>query len=135
MAVATASRSNDEDTAIDQANEAGVKVYTIGAGTTGVAPIRIDRGDGRSELRQINVSIDETTLRRIAEKTGGQYFRAQDLAGLRRIYGQIDKLERTSIEEPRFTEYVQYYERFVIAAMLLVFAAFYLRATVLRRLP
>jgi Ca-activated chloride channel family protein len=125
----------DEDTAIDQANEAGVKVYSIGAGTTGVAPIRIDRGDGRSELRQINVSIDETTLRRIAEKTGGQYFRAQDLAGLRRIYQQIDKLERTSIEEERFTEYEQYFPRFVIAAMLLVFAAFFLRATVLRRLP
>ncbi len=125
----------DEDTAIDQAKEAGVKVYTIGAGTTGVAPIRIDRGDGRTELRQINVSIDETTLRRIAEKTGGQYFRAQDLAGLRRIYQQIDKLERTQIEEERFTEYDQFYGRFMIAAMLLVVAAFGLRGTVLRRLP
>lgn len=125
----------DEDTAIDQALEAGVKVYTIGAGTTGVAPIRIERGDGRSELRQVPVSIDEATLQRIAERTGGQYFRAQDLAGLRRIYGQIDKLERTTIEEERFTEYHQYYGWFVVAAMSLVALSFLLRGSVLRRLP
>ena len=74
----------DEDTAIDDAVKAGVKVYTIGAGTNGVAPIRVDRGDGRSELMQMQVSIDETTLRKIADKTGGQYFRATDNASLRR---------------------------------------------------
>ena len=72
----------DEDTAIDDAVKAGVKVYTIGAGTTGVAPIRVDRGDGRSELMQMQVSIDETMLRKIADKTGGQYFRATDNASL-----------------------------------------------------
>lgn len=125
----------DEDIAIEQALEAGVKVYTIGAGTNGVAPIRVDRGDGRTELRQINVSIDETTLRRIADKTGGQYFRAEDLAGLSRIYKQIDKLERTTIEEERFSEYHQFYGYFVGAGMVLVVLAFLLRGTVLRRLP
>ena len=76
----------DEDTAIEDAVKAGIKVYTIGAGTTGVAPIRVDRGDGRSELMQMPVSIDETTLRKIADKTGGQYFRATDNASLDRIY-------------------------------------------------
>lgn len=125
----------DEDTAIDDAVKAGVKVYTIGAGTTGVAPIRIDRGDGRSELMQIAVSIDETLLRRIADKTGGQYFRATDNASLHKIYAQIDKLERTAIEEERFTEYHQYYSWFVAAALALVTLAFALRGTVLRRLP
>ena len=109
----------DEDTAIDDAVKAGVKVYTIGAGTTGVAPIRIDRGDGRSELRQMPVSIDEDMLRKIAQKTGGQYFRATDNASLRSIYQQIDKIERTTIEEDRFTEYRQFYGRFVAIAMLL----------------
>jgi Ca-activated chloride channel family protein len=125
----------DEDTAIDDAIKAGVKVYTIGAGTTGVAPIRIDRGDGRTELMQISVSIDETLLRRIAEKTGGQYFRATDNASLKKIYAQIDKLERTAIEENRFTEYRQFYGWFVAAAMALVALAFALRGTLLRRLP
>jgi Ca-activated chloride channel homolog len=125
----------DEDTAIDDAIKAGVKVYTIGAGTTGVAPIRIQRGDGRSELMQISVSIDEALLRRIADKTGGQYFRATDNASLRRIYDQIDKLERTTIEEQRFTEYHLYYAWFVAAAMALIVLALALRGTALRRLP
>jgi Ca-activated chloride channel family protein len=125
----------DEDTAIDDAIKAGVKVYTIGAGTTGVAPIRVPRGDGTSELRQTPVSIDETMLRKIADRTHGQYFRATDHAGLVRIYEAIDQLERTTLEEERFTEYRQFYGRFVALAMALVLGAFVLRGTVLRRLP
>ena len=125
----------DEDTAIEDARKAGVKVYTIGAGTNGVAPIRVDRGDGHTQLMQMSVSIDETTLRKIADKTGGQYFRATDAASLRRIYGQIDKLERTTIEEERFLEYYQFYGYFVVAAILLVVGALVLRGTFLRRLP
>ncbi len=125
----------DEQTAIDDAVKAGVRVYTIGAGTTGVAPIRIDRGDGRTELRQMQVSIDETLLRKIAEKTGGQYFRATDNASLRSIYGQIDKLERTKIDEERFVTYRLFYGYFVALGMLLSVLAFVLRGTLFRRLP
>ena len=125
----------DEDTAIDDAVKAGVKVYTIGAGTNGIAPIRVQRGDGSSDLMQMQVSIDETTLRKIADKTGGQYFRATDNASLAKIYKQIDSLERTTIEQEQFTEYHQYYGWFVVIAMGLVVAAFLLRGTVLRRLP
>jgi Ca-activated chloride channel family protein len=125
----------DEDTAIDDAVKAGIKVYTIGAGTTGVAPIRVDRGDGSTQLMQMSVSIDETLLRRIADKTGGQYFRATDNASLKHIYAQIDKLERTTLEEERFTEYHQYYWTFVGGALGLITIAFLLRGTLLRRLP
>ena len=125
----------DEDTAIEDAVKAGVKVYTIGAGTTGIAPIRVPVGDGRTELMQTKVSIDEATLRKIADKTGGQYFRATDNASLARIYAQIDKAERTTFEEERFTEYHQYYVYFVIAAMALIVGALVLRGSVLRRLP
>ena len=125
----------DEDTAIQDALQAGVKVYTIGAGTTGIAPIRVPVGDGRTELMQTKVSIDEATLRKIADKTGGQYFRATDNASLARIYAQIDKLERTTFEEERFTEYNQYYVWFVALAMGLVVLALALRGSVLRRLP
>ena len=125
----------DEDTAIDDAVKAGIKVYTIGAGTNGVAPIRVDYGDGDTRLMQTQVSIDETTLRKIADKTGGQYFRATDNASLHRIYAQIDKLERTTMEEERFTEYNQFYGWFVALAMILVVVALALRGTVLRRLP
>ena len=125
----------DEDTAIDDAVKAGIKVYTIGAGTTGVAPIRVPTRDGGSQLVQTEVSIDETLLRRIADRTHGQYFRATDHAGLARIYEAIDKLERTALEDQQFTEYRQFYGRFVAAAMLLVLGAFALRGTLLRRLP
>jgi Ca-activated chloride channel family protein len=125
----------DEDTAIDDAVKAGVKVYTIGAGTKGVAPIRIPLPDGRSELRQMEVSIDEALLQKIADKTHGQYFRATDHAGLTKIYEAIDKLERTTIQDEQFTEYREFFPRFVIAALILVLAAFALRGTLLRRLP
>lgn len=124
-----------EDAAIDDAVKAGVKVYTIGAGTNGSAPIRVDLGDGQPRLVQTQVSIDEATLRKIADRTGGQYFRATDHASLRQIYAQIDRLERTSLEEERFMEYHQYYGWFVALAMGLAVGALLLRGTVLRRLP
>ncbi|MDQ3366024.1 MAG: VWA domain-containing protein [Myxococcota bacterium] len=125
----------NEDTAIEDAIKAGIKVYTIGAGTTGIAPVRVDVGGGRTELMQTRVSIDEATLRKIADKTGGQYFRATDHASLGRIYAQIDKLERTTFEEERFLDYHHYYPWFVGIAMALVVLALLLRGTVLRRLP
>ena len=125
----------DEDTAIQSAIDRNIKVYTIGAGTQGIAPIRVPVGDGRTELMQTRVSIDEATLRKIADKTGGQYFRATDHASLARIYEQIDKLERTTFEEERFTEYNQYYDWFVAIGMAAVAIALLLRGTVLRRLP
>jgi Ca-activated chloride channel family protein len=125
----------DEETAIDDAVKSGVRVYTIGAGTTGIAPIRVPRGDGSSELVQMQVSIDETTLHKIADKTGGRYFRAGDNASLGRIYAEIDKLERASIEQEQFTEYHLYYPHLVGAATALLAAALTLRGSVLRRLP
>lgn len=124
-----------EDAAIDDAVKAGIKVYTIGAGTNGSAPVRIDLGDGQSRLVHTRVEIDEATLRKIADRTGGQYFRATDHASLRRIYAEIDRLERTALEEERFTEYHQYYGWFVAIAMGLAVLALVLRGTVLRRLP
>ena len=125
----------DEETAIDDAKKAGVKVYTIGAGTNGMAPIRVDRGDGQTELMQMPVSIDEKLLREIADKTGGRYFRATDHTSLTLIYDQIDQLERSKLDEDRFAEYEQFYPWFVYAAMALIVASLVLRGTVLRRLP
>jgi Ca-activated chloride channel homolog len=125
----------DEDTAIEDAVKAGIKVYTIGAGTTGVAPIRVQLRDGRSELMQTQVSIDEATLRRIADRTGGQYFRATNNASLEQIYAEIDKLERTAIEEQQFLEFNQYYWVFLIFGLGFVVTGLLLRATAFRRLP
>jgi Ca-activated chloride channel family protein len=120
--------------AIEVAVENGVKVYTIGAGTNGVAPIRVETEFG-SQLMQTDVEIDEATLREIAAKTGGSYFRATDLAGLRQVYAQIDKLERTGLEENRFYQYHEYYPWFVALALGLIVIALVLRGAMLRRLP
>ena len=124
----------DEDTAIEDAVKAGVKVYSIGAGSIGVAPICVDRGGG-SMLVQTRSGFDESTLRKIAAKTGGQYFRADEAGSLARIYAEIDRLERTQIEEARFTEYRQFYPWFVGGAAALIVLALVLRGTLLRRLP
>jgi Ca-activated chloride channel homolog len=121
----------DEDDAIRDAVKNHVKVYTIGAGKNGVAPICDE--DGR--LVHMNVSIDETLLKRIAEQTGGAYFRATDAASLDSIYKQIDKLERTEIHGQAFGRYTQYYAIPLAIALGLVVLSLLLRATVLRRLP
>lgn len=123
------------DTAMDDAAKAGIKVYTIGAGTNGIAPIRVDAGRGRAELMQMQVKIDEATLRKIAARTGGRYFRATDHDSLAQIYAEIDQLERSRFEEERFTEYHQHYELVLAIAMALVVLALLLRGTALRRLP
>ena len=84
---------------------------------------------------EIGFSIDETLLRRIDDRTHGQYFRATDHTGLTKIYEAIDKLERTTLEDQQFTEYRQFYGWCVVAAITLVVLALLARGTVLRRLP
>jgi Ca-activated chloride channel family protein len=121
----------DEDDAIRDAVQNHVKVYTIGAGKNGLAPICDD--DGR--LVQLNASIDETLLKRIADKTGGEYFRATNAASLDTIYKQIDKLERTKISGRAYGRYTQYYWIPLGIALVLLALSLALRATVLRRLP
>jgi Ca-activated chloride channel family protein len=124
------------DEAAVLAREEAVKVYAIGAGTTGLAPVRVgDPDTGASRLVQVQVSIDEDLLRAIAESTGGRYFRADDAAALDAIYAEIDRLERTELEETRFAEYDERFDRFVALGLLLAVAGLLARATLFRRIP
>ncbi|MBP9084658.1 MAG: VWA domain-containing protein [Kofleriaceae bacterium] len=123
------------DAAIDDARAGKVKVYTIGAGTNGMAAVRVPTGDGGSRLMQTEVQIDEQTLGEIAEKTGGKYFRATDNASLKSVYEQINTLERTTIEDTQFVNYQQLFASFLAAGMALLVLALLLRATVFRRVP
>ena len=125
----------DEDTAIDDAVKAGVKVYTIGVGGKAPTVAKVPQPDGTYRMARVEDTLDENLLRKIADKTHGQYFRAADHDGMARVYAAIDQLERTTLEDNQFTEFHQYYGRFVIAALLLVLAAFLARGTFLRRLP
>lgn len=122
--------------AADLAEESGIKVYTIGAGTTGMAPVeQRSPFTGEVELVPMPVEIDEKALIAIADKTGGRYFRATDGDKLRQIYAEIDRLERTEIDEITFARYRDHFALALLFGLLLALAGWLLRATVWRRLP
>jgi len=121
--------------AADLAVQHGVKVYTIGAGTTGLAPVPMQAPGGRTVLRQAYVEIDEETLRQIAQRTGGRYFHAANASGLSEVIEEIDRLERSEITEVRYLTYEYHYASWVGAGLLLMGGAAILSGTVLRRLP
>ncbi len=96
----------DPLTAADMAAAFGMRVYTIGAGTNeGVARVPVPNADGTVVMQLVPVSIDETTLKHIADRTGGRYFRATDTNSLIEIYKEIDRLEKARIEETRYVQY------------------------------
>jgi Ca-activated chloride channel homolog len=113
----------------------GIKVYTIGIGTTGVAPMRDIDPFGRSVLRQMRVELDEHTLKMIADTTGGRYFNAPDTQSLKEIYAVIDKLEKTVSEGRRYTEYREFYEYALLPGLVLILAQIALVSTRFRTLP
>jgi Ca-activated chloride channel family protein len=123
-------------TAAEAAQALGIKVYTIGVGTRGTAPF--PRGYdlfGRKVYTQVPVDIDEKTLGEIAEKTGGKYYRADNAETLRRIYDDIDKLEKTEVEVKRFIQVKELFHWFVIPGLVLLFLEVLLGQTLWRRLP
>lgn len=121
--------------AADLAAILGIKVYTVGAGTTGIAPMPVRRPDGRAVLRPTPVEIDERTLAEIAKRTGGRYFNAKNAKGLAESYAAIDALERTEITEIRYMQYKEHYAVFVLLALVFIAVAALSSGTVLRRLP
>lgn len=121
--------------AADAAAELGYRVYTIGAGTRGVAPYPDRDLFGRKIYRPMPVDIDEETLRRIAERTGGRYFRATDTERLEEIYREIDALEKSGHEAVEFADYEELYVWLAAAAFGLLAGELLLRQTWLRTLP
>jgi Ca-activated chloride channel family protein len=113
----------------------GIKVYTIAAGTRGMAPIPVRGSDGREYLRRVYVDMDEETMRKIAEATGGKYFHARNAEGLAEVYAEIDRLERTEVTEVRYLQYREHFPALVEAGMGLIALAALASATFLRRLP
>jgi Ca-activated chloride channel family protein len=123
----------DPNTASELAVEYGIKTYTIGLGTNGMAlsPIAFSQS-GDFQYGRVQVEIDEDLLEEIAEVTGGQYFRATDNKKLKEIYKEIDKLEKTEIEEFKFYNYEEKYRSLVILAGLLLLLELLLRFTIFR---
>lgn len=121
----------DPMTAAEIAKALDIKVYTIGAARPGPAPLPFP--DGRIEYR--DSEIDEETLRRIADLTGGLYFRAEDARGLQEIYDKINELERSTIEVKTFTRYEELAVWLIVPAVLLLAGEALLRRTLLRTIP
>ena len=95
----------------------GIKVYTIGAGTTGIVPFPVTDEFGNKHYEQAQFDLDEDTLKKIAAMTGAQYFRAADTQSLQHIYTEIDKLEKTKIVEKGFRQYEPLFWQYVAAAL------------------
>ena len=123
----------EPETASDIAEQYGIKVYTIGIGTNGMAefPYAI-APNGQFLFRMMQVEIDEKLMQSIARKTGGKYFRATSNSKLAQIYKEINKLETTEIEELRFYDYDEKYRPFVWLAGILVLLEIGLRNTIFR---
>lgn len=122
----------DPQTASELAVEYGIKTYTIGLGTNGMALSPIAIRNGVFQYGKIQVEIDENLLKEIAEVTGGKYFRATNNRKLKEIYKEIDKLEKTEVEEFKFYNYEEKFRPLVWIALGLLLFEFLLRFTIFR---
>ena len=123
----------DPLSAAELAKEYGIRVYTIGIGTNGKAlsPVAYNP-DGSLQYDMVPVEIDERLLTQIAEATGGHYFRATDNQKLAQIYTEIDKLEKSKIEELKYYQHKENFRLWALLALVFLAAEFGLRHTVFR---
>ncbi|MBW6533591.1 MAG: VWA domain-containing protein [Mariniphaga sp.] len=121
-------------TAAEIARTFGIRVYTIGVGTVGTAPYPVQTPYG-TQLRDIEVKIDEEMLQEIASITDGRYFRATSNTKLEEIYKEIDLLEKSKIEVREFSRRSEEFLPFALAGILLLVLSLFLRTTVFRSIP
>ncbi len=121
-------------TAAEIAKSFGIRVYTIGVGTNGMAPYPYQVA-GTVQYVNLPVEIDEKTLSEIASTTQGNYFRATSNSKLEEVYQEIDKLEKTKLNVRQFSKRDEKYEWFALAAFLCILLEVLLRNTVLKKIP
>jgi len=113
----------------------GIKIYTIGVGTTGMAPMPVTDPFGGKHLRAVPVRLDEKTMKAIADTTGGRYFNAQSTEALEEVYGEIDRLEKSVTEGRLYTEYREWYQYLLFPGLGLILLEVILVSTRFRSLP
>jgi Ca-activated chloride channel family protein len=123
------------DTAAQAAKALGVKVYTIGAGVRGEAPVPVTDAFGNKRLVLAKVDVDEDALQKIADGTGGKFYRATDTDSLKRIYSEIDRLEKTTHTLKTFERQSEMFGWAVVPALGLLGLSLGLQQTRFRRLP
>ena len=123
----------DPRTASELAVEFGIKVYTIGLGSNGLAlsPVGM-RPNGQFQYGKVPVEIDEALLQEIAQTTGGLYFRATNNSKLGEIYDEINKLEKTEVEEFKYQQYDEGYRPLILVALGLLLFEFLMRQTLFK---
>ncbi len=122
-------------TAAEAAKALGIKVYTIGAGTRGYAPMPVQDMLGRKVYRNVKVDVDEDSLKKIADLTGARFYRATDTKTLNQIFDQIDKLEKSTVELNQYTQYRELFPWFLGAGFGALALQIALAQTVGRKLP
>jgi Ca-activated chloride channel family protein len=112
-----------------------VKVYTVGIGMRGQAPMPARDMFGRKVYQWVPVDVDEDTLQKIADKTGGKYYRADNAEKFQQIYNEIDKLEKTEASVKKYTQFTELFAWFVAAGLAILLMELVLAQTAFRRLP
>jgi len=121
--------------AAEAARSMGVKIYTIGVGVRGKAPIPIKDAAGRLHVIMADVDVDEKTLQAIADETGGKFYRATDTDSLQKIYEEINRYEKTARTVQRFEQTEELYPWALMPALAILTLGSLLQHTRLRRLP
>ena len=125
----------DPLTAAELAKTFGIKIYTVGAGTKGLAPYPTKNMLGYKVYQSLQIDIDDEGLTEIAKITKGKYFRATDTTSLKEVYKQIDNLEKTEMEVTKYTEYNELFHYLVLPALGLFLFEIVLANTRFRKLP
>ena len=125
----------DPLTAARAAAAFGIKIYSIGIGTEGVAPIPVASGPFGVQYANLPVHIDDALLTRIATSTGGKYFRATTPQALDSVYHEIDRLEKSKVNVRRYTEYTPYHLPLVLLASVLLIVEWFIRGSRWGRVP
>ena len=121
--------------AADAAAALSVKIYTVGIGEQGSAPMPVFMGGQKVGYQNVPVDVDEDTLQKIADKTGGRYYRADNADKFQQIYAEIDKLEKTEATISKYTEYKELFAWFVLSGSVLLLIEILLAQTIFRKLP
>jgi Ca-activated chloride channel homolog len=121
--------------AAETAKALGVKIYTIGAGVRGEAPMPLKDAFGQTHIVMMKSDVDEVTLQKIADETGGKFFRATDTESLNKIYAEIDRMEKTTRTVKKYEHVSELFAWALLPALLVLGSVFFLEQTRFRRLP
>lgn len=129
----------DPETALDIAKGYGIRIYSIGAGVDGDAQLPIETIDafGRKVKRYqpIHSTVNDELLGKMAGDTGGKYYRATDNASLKKVFEDIDRMEKSKIDVNQYTKYAEMYEPWLMWGILLFLLSWFLQVTVFRKVP